>query len=153
MLRGAGNLDNWRLVTYQKEHEGYIGLKRALSMEPSQVIDEMKASGIRGRGGAGFPAGLKWSFMPKDTTEKKFTRYLVCNADEGEPGTFKDRSIMEYNPHQLIEGMIIAGFAMQCQMGFIYVRGEFLWLIEKLEAAIEEAKRESVREKHFGLWF
>jgi NADH-quinone oxidoreductase subunit F len=148
MLRGAGNLDNWRLATYQKEHEGYIGLKRALSMEPSQVIDEMKASGIRGRGGAGFPAGLKWSFMPKDTAEKKFTRYLVCNADEGEPGTFKDRSIMEYNPHQLIEGMIIAGFAMQCQMGFIYVRGEFLWLIEKLEAAIEEAKKENLLGKN-----
>ena len=83
---------------------------------------------------------MKWSFMPKDTDEKKHIRYLVCNGDEGEPGTFKDRAILEYNPHQLIEGMIIGGWAMQCRLGFIYLRGEFLWLVEKLEAALQEAR-------------
>jgi NADH-quinone oxidoreductase subunit F len=140
MLRGAGDLDNWKRDAYERKHEGYIAMRKALQMEPVAVTDEVKASGIRGRGGAGFPAGLKWSFMPKDTPERKLTRYVVCNADEGEPGTFKDRVIMEYNPHQLIEGMIIAGWAMQCKLGFIYVRGEFLWLIEKCEAAIQEAR-------------
>jgi len=140
MLRGAGDLDNWRLAVYEQKHEGYQALKKALQMAPVEVTAEVKASGLRGRGGAGFLTGLKWSFMPKDTDEKKFTRYVVCNADEGEPGTFKDRAIMEYNPHQLIEGMIIAGWAMQCQKGFIYVRGEFKWMIDKLDAAIQEAR-------------
>ncbi len=140
MLRGAGDLDNWRRSVYEQKHEGYAAMRKALQMEPAAVTEEVKQSGIRGRGGAGFPAGLKWSFMPKDTPERKLTRYVVCNADEGEPGTFKDRVIMEYNPHQLIEGMIIAGWAMQCRLGFIYVRGEFLWLIEKAEAAIQEAR-------------
>ncbi len=140
MLRGAGDLQNWPLKVYESKHEGYVAMKKALKMEPVAVIEEVKTSGIRGRGGAGFPAGLKWSFMPKDTPERKFTRYLVCNADEGEPGTFKDRAILEYNPHQLIEGCIIASYAMQANTCFIYIRGEFLWLIEKLEAAIEEAR-------------
>ena len=140
MLRGAGDLNNWQLKAYEQKHEGYVALKAALKMEPVAVTEEVKASGIRGRGGAGFPCGLKWSFMPKDTAERKVTRYLVCNADEGEPGTFKDRVILEYNPHQLIEGMIIGGWAMQCAMGYVYVRGEFLWLIEKLEAAIQQAR-------------
>ncbi len=140
MLRGAGDLDNWHLKTYVDQHEGYQGLKRALQMAPADVVAEVKASGLRGRGGAGFLTGLKWSFMPKDTDEKKHTRYVVCNADEGEPGTFKDRAIMEYNPHQLIEGMVIAAWAMQCQKGFIYARGEFKWLLDKLDAAIQEAR-------------
>lgn len=140
MLRGAGNLDNWRCKVYENQHEGYDALRKALKREPASIIQEVKDSGIRGRGGAGFPMGLKWSFMPKDTADKKHVRYLVCNADEGEPGTFKDRAILEYNPHQLIEGMIIAGWAMQCQKGFIYIRGEFAWLVDKLEAAIQEAR-------------
>jgi NADH-quinone oxidoreductase subunit F len=140
MLRGAGDLGNWLLHVYEAKHEGYQALRKALQMEPAAVIEEVKTSGIRGRGGAGFPAGLKWSFMPKDTADRKFTRYLVINADEGEPGTFKDRAILEYNPHQLIEGCIIAAHAMQANTCFIYLRGEFLWLIEKLEAAVEEAK-------------
>jgi NADH-quinone oxidoreductase subunit F len=140
MLRGAGDLNNWHLKVYEQQHEGYVAMKAALKMEPVAVTEEVKTSGLRGRGGAGFPAGLKWSFMPKDTADRKFTRYLVCNADEGEPGTFKDRVILEYNPHQLIEGMIIGGWAMQCAMGYVYVRGEFLWLIEKLEAAIQQAR-------------
>jgi len=140
MLRGAGDFDNWPREIYEAKHEGYIALRKALQMEPSAVIDEMKASQLRGRGGAGFLTGQKWSFMPKDTPEKKLTRYLVCNADEGEPGTFKDRAIMEFNPHQLIEGMIIGGWAMQCKAGFIYVRGEFKWLIDKLDAALQQAR-------------
>ncbi len=140
LLRGAGDLNNWHLPVYEQQHEGYAAMRKALQMEPVAVTDEVKASGLRGRGGAGFPAGLKWSFMPKDTPERKLTRYLVCNGDEGEPGTFKDRVILEYNPHQLIEGMIIGGWAMQCAMGYVYIRGEFLWLIEKLEAAIQQAR-------------
>lgn len=148
MLRGAGDLDNWHLKVYRDKHEGYQGLSKAFAMSPASVIEEVKTSGIRGRGGAGFPAGLKWSFMPKDTADKKLTRYLVCNADEGEPGTFKDRSIMEYNPHQIIEGMVIAGYAMQCALGFMYIRGEFLWLIEKFEAALNEARSNNLLGKN-----
>ncbi|HJW34481.1 MAG TPA: hypothetical protein VJ505_14145, partial [Holophagaceae bacterium] len=140
MLRGAGDLNNWTLDVYEQKHEGYVAMKRALKMEPVAVTEEVKTSGIRGRGGAGFPAGLKWSFMPKDTPDRKITRYLVINGDEGEPGTFKDRAILEYNPHQLIEGCIIASYAMQANTCYVYIRGEFLWLIEKLELAIEQAK-------------
>ncbi len=140
MLRGAGDLQNWPRVVYEQKHEGYTALRKALAMDPVAVTAEVKASQLRGRGGAGFLTGLKWSFMPKDTDQKRVIRYLVCNADEGEPGTFKDRAILEYNPHQLIEGLIIGGWAMQCKLGFIYVRGEFRWLIEKLEAALQEAR-------------
>jgi len=140
LLRGAGDLNNWRLGVYQEAHEGYQALRKALQMAPGDIIGEIKSSGLRGRGGAGFSTGLKWSFIPQDTPEKKHTRYLVANADEGEPGTFKDRAILEYNPHQLIEGMIIAAWAMQCRKGFIYFRGEFKWLIDKLDAAIKEAR-------------
>ncbi|HNR11156.1 MAG TPA: NADH-quinone oxidoreductase subunit F, partial [Nitrosomonas europaea] len=102
--------DNWRLKNYLKR-DGYAALKKILSQKisPEAVIDEVKKSALRGRGGAGFPTGLKWSFMPKQYTGEK---YLVCNSDEGEPGTFKDRDIMRYNPHILIEGMLIAAYAM-----------------------------------------
>jgi len=141
LLRGAGDLNNWRLGVYEEKHEGYQSLRRVIQMDPRAVIQEVKASGLRGRGGAGFLTGLKWSFMPADTDDKKFVRYLVCNADEGEPGTFKDRAILEYNPHQLIEGMIIGAWAMQCRQGFIYFRGEFKWLVDKLDAAIQEARK------------
>jgi NADH-quinone oxidoreductase subunit F len=140
LLRGAGNLDNWRLSVYEGEHEGYQALRKAIRMQPKDVVQELKASGLRGRGGAGFPTGLKWSFMPQDTPENKHVRYLVANADEGEPGTFKDRAILECNPHQLIEGMLIAAWAMQCCKGFIYFRGEFGWLRRKMDAAIQEAR-------------
>ena len=140
LLRGAGDLNNWRLGVYEEKHEGYQALRKALQTDPQAVIQEIKASGLRGRGGAGFPTGLKWSFMPTDTDDKKYVRYLVCNADEGEPGTFKDRAILEYNPHQLIEGMILGAWAMQCRQGFVYFRGEFKWLADKLDAAIQEAR-------------
>lgn len=140
LLRGAGDPGNWTRRAYEEKHEGYQALRKALRMEPGAVTGEMKASELRGRGGAGFLTGLKWSFMPKDTEQKTHVRHLACNGDEGEPGTFKDRAILEYNPHQLVEGMIIAGWAMQCRMGFVYLRGEFLWLKEKLEAALQEAR-------------
>src|SRR5438046_5229128 len=101
------------------------------------VIEFVKASGLRGRGGSVFPAGLKWSFVPKKTTKPK---YLVCNADESEPGTFKDRELMEKNPHLLIEGMLLAAWAIQAHTGYIYLRGEFDYIQRILDRAIDEAK-------------
>jgi NADH-quinone oxidoreductase subunit F len=106
------------------------------SKTPQQVIDEVKAANVRGRGGAGFPAGQKWSFLPAG----KYPRYLVVNADESEPGTFKDRMIMEYDPHQLIEGIILAAYAIECERAFIYVRGEYYFAAQRLEQAITEAR-------------
>ena len=114
---------------------GYEGLRKALTMTPDQIIEEVKASGLRGRGGAGFPTGVKWGFIPR---ERKPT-YLVCNADEGEPGTFKDRELMERDPHQLIEGMAIAAYAIDASHAFIYCRGEFAYPGRQLERAIAEA--------------
>jgi NADH-quinone oxidoreductase subunit F len=119
--------------------DGYVGLRRALEMAPTDIIEMVKASGLRGRGGAGFPTGVKWSFVPQDTGKPI---YLVVNADEGEPGTFKDRELMERDPHQLLEGMIIAGKALNSHRSFIYLRGEYLWPGIRLEEAIAEAYRE-----------
>lgn len=119
---------------YQK-HGGYEVLKKALKMEPQSIIAEVKAAGLRGRGGAGFPTGVKWGFLPSNGEE----RYLLCNADEGEPGTFKDRVMMERAPHQLIEGMIISAFAIGSKKSYIYVRGEYRKCINILEKAIKEA--------------
>ena len=103
------------------------------------VIDEVKASGLRGRGGAGFPTGLKWSFMPRQTDERP--HYLVVNADESEPGTCKDREIMRHDPHTLVEGCLIAGFAMGANVGYIYIRGEYIREREALQVAIDECLR------------
>ena len=105
-------------------------------MKPEQLIDEVKASGLRGRGGAGFPTGMKWSFVPKDNPKPK---YLVCNADESEPGTFKDRLLIEEDPHATIEGTLIAAFAIQSHTAFIYIRGELAFGATRLEQAVEEA--------------
>ncbi|MEO6068425.1 MAG: NADH-quinone oxidoreductase subunit NuoF [Gemmatimonadales bacterium] len=118
------------------ERGGYQALKKALGMAPDQIIEEMKASGLRGRGGAGFPTGLKWSFMPKNDGKP---HYLVCNADESEPGTFKDREIMRWTPHALIEGCAVAAYAIGAEMIYIYIRGEFTepWTI--MEKAVAEA--------------
>ena len=113
------------------------GTKAILERGRDGIIDEMKASGLRGRGGAGFPTGLKWSFMPKKSGGRP--HYLVVNADESEPGTCKDREIMRNDPHLLVEGCLIAGFAMGANAGYIYVRGEFIRERERLEAAVEEA--------------
>jgi NADH-quinone oxidoreductase subunit F len=118
-------------------HEGYRALEKALKqMTPEQIIDEVKKSNLRGRGGAGFPTGMKWSFVPKDSSKPK---YVLANADESEPGTSKDRPLMEMDPHQLIEGMIIAGRAIGSNQGYIYVRGEYRYIIEILDSAIVEA--------------
>jgi NADH-quinone oxidoreductase subunit F len=115
---------------------GYAALKKALGMEPAQVTDLVKESGLRGRGGAGFPTGLKWSFMPK---EKKRPHYLCCNADESEPGTFKDREIMRWTPHALIEGCAVAQHAIQAEITYIYIRGEFTEPLRIMEQALAEA--------------
>ena len=129
---------NWRLKDYVARG-GYEALRKILTtgMTPEQVIAEVKASGLRGRGGAGFPTGLKWSFMPRTFPGQK---YLVCNSDEGEPGTFKDRDILRYNPHIVIEGMAIAGFAMGIPVGYNYIHGEIFEVYERFEEALEEAR-------------
>lgn len=122
--------------TYRKQG-GYRAVEKALkSLSPEDVVEEVKKSGLRGRGGAGFPAGMKWSFI--DKTPGKL-HYLVCNADESEPGTFKDRYLMEHIPHLLIEGMIVSSYALGCRTSYIYIRGEFKWIIKILEKAIAEA--------------
>ncbi len=118
------------------EHGGYRSVKKALGMTPEEVIAEVKESGLRGRGGAGFPTGVKWGFVPRDSGKP---HYLVCNADESEPGTFKDRELMEVNPHQLLEGMIVACHAIGAKRAFIYVRGEYVGPLRVLNQAIEEA--------------
>ncbi|MEO0223607.1 MAG: NADH-quinone oxidoreductase subunit NuoF [candidate division WOR-3 bacterium] len=114
---------------------GYKAVKKALEMKPEEIIEEVKKSGLRGRGGAGFPTGQKWSFVPNDNNE----HYLVINADEGEPGTFKDREILEKAPHLLIEGSIISAYAIRANEGFIYLRAEYLDAFKILKSAIKEA--------------
>ena len=118
------------------ETGGYEGLRKALGMTPADVIEEVKASGLRGRGGAGFPAGVKWSFVPQDTG---LPTYLVVNFDESEPGTFNNRELIERDPHQVLEGAIIAAYAVRCHVAFVYVRGEFLHPGRVLQRAIAEA--------------
>jgi NADH-quinone oxidoreductase subunit F len=129
---------NWRLADYVARG-GYEALRKIVTEKtpPEQIIAELKKSALRGRGGAGFPTGLKWSFMPRQFAGDK---YLVCNSDEGEPGTFKDRDIMRYNPHALIEGMVIAGYAMGCTRGYNYVHGEIWDVYERCEEALREAR-------------
>ncbi len=134
---------NWRLKDYLARG-GYSALRRILQgadgagpMSPEQVIAEVKTSGLRGRGGAGFPTGLKWSFMPRQYAGQK---YLVCNSDEGEPGTCKDRDILAYNPHIVIEGMAIAAYAMGVSVGYNYIHGEIFEIYERFEEALDEAR-------------
>ena len=116
-------------------HEGYEGLKAALAKKPDEIIEVVKASGLRGRGGAGFPTGMKWQFVDK----KVEPRYIACNADESEPGTFKDHLLMERNPHLLIEGCAIGCYAIGAKVAYIYIRGEFFHVQHVLERAIDEA--------------
>src|ERR1044072_6580307 len=122
--------------TYRK-HGGYRAVEKAFKMTPEEIVEEVKKSGLRGRGGAGFPTGMKWSFLAKP---EGVPRYLVCNADESEPGTFKDRYLMEFLPHLLIEGLIVSSFALGSNMTYIYIRGEYAWIVDILEQAIQEAK-------------
>ena len=130
--------NNWRLADYVKRG-GYSALRRILTegITPEQVIADLKASALRGRGGAGFPTGLKWSFMPRAFPGQK---YLVCNSDEGEPGTFKDRDILRYNPHSVIEGMAIGAYAMGISVGYNYIHGEVWDVYDRFEEALEEAR-------------
>lgn len=124
-----------------RESGGYTRLKKALfEMKPEEVVEEVKKSGLRGRGGAGFPTGVKWSFVPKTDAPK----YLICNADEGEPGTFKDRVIIEKDPHLLLEGIAISAYAIGAHEAFIYIRGEYEYGARILERAIEEAEKEGI---------
>ncbi len=127
--------DLHKISVYEREG-GYGGLKKALDLKPHEVIDEVKGSGLRGRGGACFPTGLKWTFMPKETEKPK---YLCINADEGEPGTFKDRAILEFNPHSLVEGTLISSFALGVRTAYVYIRGEYVKWTRILEKAIDEA--------------
>lgn len=122
--------------TYRKQG-GYAAAEKALKMTPEAIVEEVKKSGLRGRGGAGFPTGMKWSFIAKP---EGVPRHLVCNADESEPGTFKDRYLMEFIPHLLIEGLIISSFALGSNATYIYIRGEYAWIPDILEQAIAEAK-------------
>jgi NADH-quinone oxidoreductase subunit F len=134
----VGRARSWTREVYQ-EHGGYQAWRRILEqgIAPDAVVDEIKASGLRGRGGAGFPTGLKWSFMPKNPAIQK---YVVCNSDESEPGTCSDRDILRFNPHAVVEGMAIAGYAMGATVGYNYIRGEFLAEpVPRFEAAVAEA--------------
>ncbi len=128
--------DSRPLDYYLGQMQGYTALKKALGMAPDDVIAEVKKSNLRGRGGAGFPTGVKWGFIPKQSPKPK---YLVCNADESEPGTFKDRDLMRYTPHLLIEGMAIAAHAIGAHVGYLYIRGEYTREAKLLQAAIDEA--------------
>ncbi|HWA15592.1 MAG TPA: NADH-quinone oxidoreductase subunit NuoF [Gemmatimonadales bacterium] len=139
---GARTFDGW------VKRGGYEGIKKALGMTRDQVIEEIKNSGLRGRGGAGFPTGMKWSFMPKEVTKP---HYLVCNADESEPGTFKDREIMRWTPHQLIEGCMVGAHAIGAERVYIYIRGEFTFEYATMTAAVEEAyKNGALGDNAFG---
>ena len=130
---------SWTLPVYESTG-GYKALRKIITEQtpPKDIIDQLKASGLRGRGGAGFPAGLKWSFM-LPVRDKPGQKYLACNSDEGEPGTFKDRDILRYNPHAIVEGMAIACYAIGATVGYNYIRGEFYEPIERFEAAVQEA--------------
>ncbi|HTT34173.1 MAG TPA: NADH-quinone oxidoreductase subunit NuoF [Methylomirabilota bacterium] len=131
-----GMKDSHKIDVYVMQG-GYQALEKALKeMTPESIIEEVKKSNLRGRGGAGFPAGMKWSFVPKDSPKEK---YVICNADESEPGTCKDRPLMEMVPHQLIEGMLIAGRAINAHRGFIYIRGEYRYVLDIVDGAIAEA--------------
>src|SRR3954464_5470516 len=135
-------LENSRSLDVYRRHGGYEAINKVLdSMSPDDVINEVKDSALRGRGGAGFPTGMKWSFVPRDSPKAK---YIVCNADESEPGSFKDRYLMEYDPHALIEGMIIAGFTLGSNTGYVYGRGEYRYLLDIMDIAIDEAREAGI---------
>jgi NADP-reducing hydrogenase subunit HndC len=136
VLKNVGLIDPDSIEQYLG-NEGYVGLATALSMSPDEVIAAIKESGLRGRGGAGFPTGIKWGFVRQAEGDKKF---VICNADESEPGTFKDRMVLEGDPHAIIEAMLIAGYAVGSDEGYVYIRGEYQLAIERIETAIQQAK-------------
>ena len=138
LLLEKANVPGIRGLEVYRREGGYASVEKALrNMTPDQVTEEVKKSGLRGRGGAGFPTGMKWSFLAKP---EGVPRYLVCNADESEPGTFKDRYLMEFLPHLLIEGLVVSSYALGSKATYIYIRGEYAWIPDILEAAIEEAR-------------
>jgi NADH-quinone oxidoreductase subunit F len=138
LLLAKAHVEGIRGFDVYRREGGYQSVEKALKqMSPDSVTEEVKKSGLRGRGGAGFPAGMKWSFIAKP---EGVPRHLVCNADESEPGTFKDRYLMEFIPHLLIEGLIVSSFALNSNDTYIYIRGEYAWIVEILENAINEAK-------------
>jgi len=150
LFKNVHEAEQYTLVGYEKR-AGYSIIKKVLSMDPVKVIDEVKASGLRGRGGAGFPTGLKWSFVPRNSGKPV---YLLNNADESEPGTFKDRVLLEKDPHLCIEGMLIAAWALQSNWSCVYIRGEYGYPYERVNNAVKEAyKKGYLGENIFGSGF
>ena len=137
LLLGKALVPGIRSFDVYRREGGYQSVEKAIKMATADIVEEVKKSGLRGRGGAGFPTGMKWSFLAKP---EGVPRYLVCNADESEPGTFKDRYLMEFIPHILIEGMIVSAFALGSNVSYIYIRGEYAWIADILENAIDEAR-------------
>lgn len=138
LLINKAHIEGIRHLEVYRREGGYQSVEKALKMPPEEIVEEVKKSGLRGRGGAGFPTGMKWSFLAKP---EGVPRYLVCNADESEPGTFKDRYLMEFVPHILIEGMIVSSYALGSKDSYIYIRGEYDWVADILQEAIDEAKQ------------
>ncbi|GAC1383393.1 MAG: NADH-quinone oxidoreductase subunit NuoF [Ginsengibacter sp.] len=145
LLLEKANIEGIRTYDVYRREGGYKSVEKALGMAPDAIVEEVKKSGLRGRGGAGFPTGMKWSFLAKPEGKP---RYMVCNADESEPGTFKDRYLMEFLPHLLIEGMIVSSFALGSNVSYIYIRGEYDWVTDILDVAIEEAKKNGMLGKN-----
>src|SRR3984885_2294093 len=137
LLLEKAHVQGIRGYEVSRREGGYRSVEKAFKMTPAEIVEEVKKSGLRGRGGAGFPTGMKWSFLAKP---EGVPRHLVCNADESEPGTFKDRYLMEFIPHLLIEGLLVSSFALGSNVSYIYIRGEYAWVPEILEQAIAEAK-------------
>ncbi|MBS1751798.1 MAG: NADH-quinone oxidoreductase subunit NuoF [Bacteroidetes bacterium] len=137
LLLDKAHIEGIRYFDVYRKNGGYTSVEKALKMTPEAIVEDVKKSGLRGRGGAGFPTGLKWSFIAKP---EGIPRHLVCNADESEPGTFKDRYLMEFIPHLLIEGLIVSSYALGSNATYIYIRGEYAWIPDILEQAISEAK-------------
>lgn len=137
LLLANDHIEGIRYYDTYRRHGGYTAAEKAFKMSPGDIVEEVKKSGLRGRGGAGFPTGMKWSFLAKP---EGVPRHLVCNADESEPGTFKDRYLMEFHPHLFIEGLLISSFALGSNATYVYIRGEYAWIPDILEQAIAEAK-------------
>ncbi|MEP6583820.1 MAG: NADH-quinone oxidoreductase subunit NuoF [Ginsengibacter sp.] len=138
LLLEKAHIEGIRTFDVYRREGGYKSVEKALKLQPNDIVEDVKKSGLRGRGGAGFPTGMKWSFLAKP---EGVARYLVCNADESEPGTFKDRYLMEFIPHLLIEGMIVSSYALGSNVSYIYIRGEYDWVTDILQVAIDEAKQ------------
>lgn len=138
LLLDKAHIEGIRSYEVYRREGGYKSVEKALKMQPAEIVEEVKKSGLRGRGGAGFPTGMKWNFLVKPDG---VPRYLVCNADESEPGTFKDRYLIEFIPHLMVEGMIVSAYALGSNTSYIYIRGEYGWITDILQVALDEAKQ------------